>query len=122
MSWRGPRTVTAGTSPRAWRLATIGTRSMRGSGMRWKLVLASVPATFVLATGLVANAQQGRPAPTEDRVGYPEGYQESYTPFYTFDRPDNRQVRVVYGNDQAAAAEPGRDFTYGSILVMETYR
>src|SRR5258708_40217304 len=62
-----------------------------------------------------------RPAPTEDRVGFPEGYQSSYQTFFVMDRPDNKQVRVIYANDKAAAAKPG-DFPYGSILVMETYR
>jgi plastocyanin len=62
-----------------------------------------------------------RPAPAEDRVGFPEGYQSTYQTLFVLDRPDNKQVRVIYGNDQAAAARPG-DFPYGSILVMETYR
>jgi plastocyanin len=62
------------------------------------------------------------PDSTEDRVGFPEGYKTSFKPFYVFDRPDNKQVRVVYANDAAASARPGQPFPYGSILVMETYR
>ena len=62
-----------------------------------------------------------RPAPTEDRVGFPEGYQSTYQTFFVMDRPDNKQVRVIYANDKAAAAKPG-DFPHGSILVMETWR
>jgi plastocyanin len=62
-----------------------------------------------------------RPAPAEDRVGFPEGYQSAYQTFFVMDRPDNKQVRVIYANDKAAAAKPG-DFPYGSILVMETWR
>jgi plastocyanin len=62
-----------------------------------------------------------RPAPAEDRVGFPEGYQSTYQPFFVMDRPDNKQVRVIYANDKAAAAKPG-DFPYGSVLVMETWR
>lgn len=62
-----------------------------------------------------------RPAPAEDRVGFPEGYQSTYQTFFVMDRPDNKQVRVIYANDKAAAAHPG-DFRYGSILVMETWR
>jgi hypothetical protein len=53
-----------------------------------------------------------RPAPAEDRVGFPEGYQSTYQPFFVMDRPDNKQVRVIYANDNAAAAKPG-DFPYG---------
>jgi hemoglobin len=63
-----------------------------------------------------------RPAPEEDRVGFPAGYQTNFQTFFVFDRPDNRQVRVVFANDQAAAAKPGEPFPYGSILVMETHR
>jgi plastocyanin len=62
-----------------------------------------------------------RPAPAEDRVGYPDGYQSTYQTFFVMDRPDNKQVRVIYANDKGAAARPG-DFPYGSILVMETWR
>jgi plastocyanin len=62
-----------------------------------------------------------RPAPAEDRVGFPEGYQSNYQTFFVMDRPDNKQMRVIYANDKASAAKPG-DFPYGSILVMETWR
>jgi hypothetical protein len=62
------------------------------------------------------------PEDTEDRVGFPEGYNTSFETFYVFDRPDNKQVRVVYANDAAASVKPGEPFPYGSILVMETYR
>ena len=36
-----------------------------------------------------------RPAPSEDRVGFPTGYQEDFKLMYVYDRLDNRQVRVV---------------------------
>jgi hypothetical protein len=58
------------------------------------------------------------PEPNADQVGLPENYATQFTQFYVFDRPDNRQVRVVYAN---AAATAGRPFALGSILVMETY-
>lgn len=70
--------------------------------------------------------------PTEDRVGFPEGYQEEFTVFYEFDRPDNGTARVIYANDAAASVSaevfapaspaPGEPFPYGSVLVMEVYR
>jgi plastocyanin len=63
-----------------------------------------------------------RPAPAEDRVGFPEGYESTYQSFFVMDRPDNKQVRVIYANDAAASVAPGTSFPYGSILVMETYR
>ena len=61
------------------------------------------------------------PEPAADQVGLPENYATQFTPFYVFDRPDNRQVRVVYANTAAAAAVSGRPFALGSILVMETW-
>ena len=74
----------------------------------------------------VAGAQQPaptpRPAPAEDRVGLPEGYQSTFRTFFVMDRPDNKQVRVIYANDAAASVPPGGVFPYGSILIMETYR
>jgi plastocyanin len=63
-----------------------------------------------------------RPAPTEDRVGFPEGYRENFKLLFILDRPDNRQVRVICGNDAAASVKPGETFPYGSVLVMENYR
>jgi len=63
-----------------------------------------------------------RPAPAEDRVGFPEGYQSTFQTFFVMDRPDNKQVRVIYANEPAASVTPGAAFPYGSILVMETYR
>ena len=62
------------------------------------------------------------PAPDEDRIGFPEGYQDSYHLMYVFDRPDNVQVRVICGNDLAASAVEGEPLPYGSILLMETWR
>jgi plastocyanin len=63
-----------------------------------------------------------RPAPSEDRVGFPTDYQENFKIMYIYDRQDNRQVRVICGNDVAASAKQGEPFPYGSILVMETWR
>lgn len=62
------------------------------------------------------------PAPSEDRIGFPEGYQDNFHLLYVFDRPDNVQVRVICGNDMAALAQPGEPLPYGSVLLMETWR
>jgi len=59
------------------------------------------------------------PEPTFDQVGLPSDYATTFRPFYVLDRPDNRQVRVVYAND---VADTGAPFKNGSVLVMETYR
>lgn len=59
------------------------------------------------------------PQPTEDRVGLPADYATQFTPFYVFDRPDSKAVRVAYANGTATA---GRPHALGSIVVVETYR
>jgi hypothetical protein len=66
---------------------------------------------------------QTLPAPTEDRVRFPAGYQLSYTPLYTFDNYQNRQIRKVYANYIAASVSPGHvfNFPYGSIILFESY-
>jgi hemoglobin len=55
-------------------------------------------------------------------VGFPEGYQENFKLMFVYDRVDNRQVRVVCGNELAASVKPGEPFPHGSILVMESWR
>lgn len=74
-------------------------------------------AWLILATSITTLAQ----APTEDRVGFPEGYQK-WTVFYTLDRSDNKQVRTIYGNDIAASVKDGgqANYPYGSVMVLET--
>jgi len=80
-------------------------------------------AGLATVTGLTIIAHtQNPPAPAVDRVGFPAGYQ-NWTLLYTFDRPDNKQVRIIYGNVLAASVVRGGEFDYpqGSILVMETW-
>ena len=79
----------------------------------------------LLLSLLVASCQpvQAPPvAPEVDRVGFPTGYQENYTVFYEFDRPDNKSARVIYANDAAAGVSEDGIYAYGSILVMDVYR
>ncbi|MBI2916898.1 MAG: cytochrome P460 family protein [Chloroflexi bacterium] len=61
------------------------------------------------------------PAPRVDRVGFPEGYATKFQVLYVFDRPGNKQARVVYGNDKAASRKPGEPYPYGSVIVIEHY-
>lgn len=63
-----------------------------------------------------------RPAPQVDRVGFPEGYKEDYDLFFVFDRTDARSIQYVCANEQAASVKPGEPFSYGSVLVFETWR
>jgi hemoglobin len=77
--------------------------------------------SFVVA-GLLSVGAQSQPAPLVDRIGFPDNYETTFVPLFAFDRPDNRQIRVVYGNHVASNAKKGEPWPYGSILVMETYR
>jgi plastocyanin len=77
--------------------------------------------SFVLA-GILSVGAQTTPAPVVDRIGFPDNYQTDFVPLFAFDRPDNGQIRVVYGNHVASNAKKGEPYPYGSILVMETWR
>jgi plastocyanin len=77
---------------------------------------------FLVVLSLGAQGQQSQPAPPVDRVGFPAGYQTNFAPLFTLDRPDVRQIRVIYGNAAAAAVRDGQPFPNDSVLVMETYR
>lgn len=81
-----------------------------------------VSATVVLLGLALVSHSQTPPAPTVDRVGFPPDYQ-SWQVLYTLDRPDTRQIVVVYGNDLAASVVRGGEYDYpeGSILVAETW-
>src|SRR5262249_25413455 len=71
----------------------------------------------------VGHTQSELPAPTEDHVGFPTDYRDTYQLFYVFDNYQNRQIRAVYANPTAASVQPGHafNFPYGSILLFESY-
>jgi plastocyanin len=94
-----------------------------------RLLQTAVPATTGPATATLSVSPTPRPAtatprpaPSEDRVGFPEGYEKNFKLLFVFDRADNRQVRLICGNDIAASRKPGEPFPYGSVLVMITFR
>jgi hypothetical protein len=89
--------------------------------MNRPIVVTLFVALLVLPTSM-GHTQQSDGAPQIDRVGFPEGYDTLYTPFFVFDRPDNRQIRAVFANKAASTVKPGQPFPYGSVLVMETWR
>lgn len=62
------------------------------------------------------------PAPSVDRVGFPKDYQTNFKLMYIFDRPDNKSLRVICGNEAAASWQPGQPFAEGSIMTMDVYR
>jgi plastocyanin len=91
--------------------------------MRQRVVFGVIVAGGCCAIGLSIRAQvPSQPAPLVDRVEFPDDYQRRFVPLFTFDRPDARQIRVVYGNAEAAAVRDGQPFPNNSILVMETHR
>ncbi|MBI3684659.1 MAG: cytochrome P460 family protein [Acidobacteria bacterium] len=75
--------------------------------------------TLVACTAIVFS--QAPPAPTEDRVGFPKDYKSAFTKLLTFDRPDNGQIRVIWGNDIASNTPLGDPYPYGSVLLFESY-
>ncbi len=64
---------------------------------------------------------QALPAPTVDRVGFPAGYRETFKKLLTVDRPDNGQIRVIWGNAVAAATNWWEPYPHGSVLLFESY-
>lgn len=62
-----------------------------------------------------------RPAPSEDRVGFPENYDTDFKLLFIFNRPDRKLLRVICGNDIAAQNQAGEPFDYGSVLLMISY-
>ena len=81
---------------------------------------------LLLALSLMRLAQpllsDGNSAPTTDRVGFPDGYERSYTVLRNFVKEKQQQLVTVYGNKLAASVTETRQLPYpfGSILVMET--
>jgi uncharacterized cupredoxin-like copper-binding protein len=101
--------------------------SHRQKGMEASFTVTAPPAGVTVGpTPTIAAAPQiaalTAPDANVDRVGLPEAYQSRLGTFYVFDRSDNRQVRHVFGNQQAMSARPGQPFPFGSVLVMETWR
>ncbi|MBZ0282351.1 MAG: cytochrome P460 family protein [Anaerolineae bacterium] len=59
-----------------------------------------------------------RPAPSEDRVGFPENYETDFKLLFVFNRSDRKLLRAICGNAIAAQRQPGEPFAYGSVLLM----
>jgi plastocyanin len=74
-----------------------------------------------LALGSVSVIGQAPPAPTVDRVGFPINYQSTFVKLLQFDRVDNGQIRVIYGNALAANTPWWEPYPYGSVLLFESW-
>ncbi len=62
------------------------------------------------------------PAPTTDRVGFPTEYQRQFHVLRTVDKPKEKKMVTVYGNEQAAGISnlTQLPYPYSAVLVMET--
>jgi hypothetical protein len=57
------------------------------------------------------------------RIGFPEGYRNTFLPYAVHNRPDNGQVRHLFANPVAVeAAKAGKPMPPGAILMMEVYK
>jgi hypothetical protein len=77
----------------------------------------------MLAGAFVIARSEDLPAPAEDRVGFPKGYEATYPQLRSSDNAGgkgDKTVKVVYANLVAASRKSG-DYPYGSILIMETW-
>lgn len=86
-------------------------------------IIASSVILFSAAGLLLVGQAPTLPGTSMDRIGFPTGYQTTFTQLYVFDNDANRQVRVVWANDIAMTVDPNQpwNFPYGSILLFESY-
>jgi hypothetical protein len=86
---------------------------------RCSIILCAAIAISIASQVFFTGHTQTLPAPKIDRVGF----KETFTPLYTFDNFQNRQIRAVWGNSIAASVQPGQSFNfpYGSVLLFESY-
>jgi hypothetical protein len=88
---------------------------------RTAMVLAVVCFSGVVGGVTAQHAHAGSQAscaPTEDRVGFPDGYAD-WGVLYNADYFNGRKVVTAYANDVALSVRPGEQFPYGSIIVEE---
>jgi plastocyanin len=85
---------------------------------------APAPTAAISATPATAATPTAtpRPAPTTDRVGFPDDYLAKFKFAYVYDRQDAKSVSYVCFNEVAATLKQGQAFPYGSILVFESWR
>lgn len=78
--------------------------------------------TCLLILSGTIHAEDVSPAPTEDRVGFPEDYARTFVVLRTVVRDEGAKLVTVYGNAAAAAVtnKTHLPYPYGSVLVMET--
>src|SRR5260221_3568376 len=77
---------------------------------------------LILTATVAANKPEDPPAPTVDRVGFPEGYQMKFQMLRSFNKAKEQKVVTVYGNEKAASIKQVSElpYPYGSVIVIET--
>ena len=90
--------------------------------MKYFLRTAVLSLPCLIAVMTISHSQT-LPGTSQDRVGYPDGYQTNFTLLYILDRADTNRMLVTYGNDQAASVQRGGqgDYPYGSVIAQETW-
>ena len=85
--------------------------------------IANVAAYFESQPGAAPGATSDMlPNIARTRVGFPEGYKQSFTKYHTINFPAAREVRYYYANTVAvAAAKAGKALPDGSVLFAEVY-
>jgi cytochrome c553 len=85
--------------------------------------IVNVAAYFAAQPGAQAgNKSSFLPGLTATRMGFPEGYRESFSRYHTINFPANKQVRYYFANKVAAqAAREGKALPDGSVLFSEVH-
>lgn len=84
-------------------------------------LLAPLAALGLLSSFAPRADGQAFPGPTVDRVGFPADYKSTFTRLLTVDRPDNGQIRVIWGNALATRTNWWESYPYGSVLLFESW-
>jgi hypothetical protein len=77
---------------------------------------------IVASTLLAADAEKSSlPAPTVDRVGFPNGYLQAFQVLRTVTKTNEQKVVTIYGNYAAASVTNAVQlpYPYGSVIVRD---
>ena len=78
--------------------------------------------TVVFAWSALAEPAKEAPAPAADRVGFPQGYRDTFQVLRTVQHKDDAKIVTVYGNASVASVTNAAQLPYpnGSVIVMES--
>jgi plastocyanin len=89
--------------------------------MGTKIQIASVTALAIAGSLTMLAQAPAPPGTSQDRVGFPAGYKNTFTKLTTIDRDDNGQIRMIWGNELARNTPWWTPYPYGSVLVFESW-